>query len=321
MKDENRRSFTLYANFKSKSDANRDIARKKSLILHLVNKTSMETTGPIQINLAETLRGKLGAKAKFVPSFAVKWLESLVHTDELNDMLRRYYPNTGAAFCDAMMSDMDIRLEAVNADALPSPADGRVIFVCNHPLGGLDGIALISLLSGIYGDGVRFVVNDLLMAVQPLQQVFLPINKHGRQSRKSAEDLASAMAGDSPVLVFPAGLVSRLGKDGEIRDLKWHKMFVMKALQYHRDVVPLYFSGTNSPGFYSLAKWRVRLNVPFNIEMVRLPAEMLRARGGRFSLVCGERIPWQSLAQKPAAQMAADIKEKTYLLKEKIKEI
>ena len=71
VKDENRRSFTLYANFKSKSDANRDIARKKSLILHLVNKTSMETTGPIQINLAETLRGKLGAKAKFVPSFAV----------------------------------------------------------------------------------------------------------------------------------------------------------------------------------------------------------------------------------------------------------
>jgi len=281
----------------------------------------METTGPIQINLGDTLRSKLGKKARFVPSFAVKWLESVVHTDELNDMLRRYYPKTGAAFCDTMMRDMDIRLDAVNAEAFPPRDDGRVIFVCNHPLGGLDGITLISLLSDIYGNGVRFVVNDLLMAVQPLQEVFLPINKHGRQSRKSAQDLAAAMAGDSPVLIFPAGLVSRLGKDGQIRDLEWHKMFVMKALQYQRDVVPLFFSGTNSDGFYSLAKWRIKLKVPFNIEMVRLPAEMLRARGGRFSLAIGERIPWQSLAEKQAAQMAATIKEQTYLLKEKIKEI
>lgn len=281
----------------------------------------MNITGPIQIDLGNALRGKLGKKARFVPRFAVKWLESVVHADELNDMLRRYYPRRGADFCNAMMDDMDIRLDVRNTDALPSAADARVIFVCNHPLGGLDGITLISLLSGIYGEGVRFVVNDLLMAVQPLQEVFLPINKHGRQSRKSAQDLAAAMAGDSPILVFPAGLVSRLGADGVIRDLKWHKMFVMKALQYRRDVVPLYFSGTNSDGFYSLAKWRVRLKVPFNIEMVRLPAEMLRARGGRFSLTVGERIPWQTLGQKPAAQMAAAIKEKTYLLNEKIKEI
>lgn len=281
----------------------------------------METSGPIQINLGEAIRGKLGKKARFVPSFVVKWLESVVHTDELNDMLRRYYPRTGAEFCDAVMEDMDIRLDVLNPEALPSDDDSRVIFVCNHPLGGLDGIALISLLSGIYGPGVRFVVNDLLMAVQPLQEVFLPINKHGKQSRKSAQDLTAAMLGAAPILVFPAGLVSRLGKDGEIRDLNWHKMFVAKALQYHRDVVPLYFSGANTDGFYSLAKWRTRLRVPFNIEMVRLPAEMLKARGGRYKLAVGERIPWQSLAGEATYKTAAAIKEKTYLLKEKIKEI
>lgn len=281
----------------------------------------MDTFGPIQINIGDALRGKLGKKARLVPSFAVKWLESAVHAEELNDMLRRYYPRTGAEFCDAMMRDMDIELSVANPEALPAADDSRVIFVCNHPLGGLDGIALISLLSGLYGPKVKFVVNDLLMAVQPLQEVFLPINKHGRQSRKSAEDLASAMLGEAPVFVFPAGLVSRMGSDGEIRDLAWHKMFVMKALQYHRDVVPLYFSGTNSGGFYSLAKWRARLRVPFNIEMVRLPAEMLKAKGGRFSLAVGERLPWQSLSLAPASKMAQTIKEKTYLLKEKIKEI
>ncbi|MCM1225554.1 MAG: 1-acyl-sn-glycerol-3-phosphate acyltransferase, partial [Lachnospiraceae bacterium] len=271
----------------------------------------------IQINIGNALRSKLGDKARFVPRFAVRWLERAVHTDELNDMLRRFYPLTGADFCKAVMQDMDIELRVANPQSLPPRDDSRVIFVCNHPLGGLDGITLISLLSDIYGGGVKFVVNDLLMAVQPLQDVFLPINKHGKQSRKNAQDLAAAMNGDSPVLVFPAGLVSRLGADGKIRDLNWRKMFVVKAMQYHRDVVPLFFSGENSSGFYSMAKWRARLKIPFNIEMVRLPSEMLKARGGKFSLAVGDRIPWQSLAQEPAYKMASIIKEKTYLLKEK----
>ncbi len=116
----------------------------------------------------------------------------------------------------------------------------------NHPLGALDGITLIDWVSKIYGPGVKFIVNDLLMAVKPLDNVFLPINKHGKQSRKSSSNIEEVFAGNDPIIIFPAGLVSRKRDEG-IRDLKWQKMFINKAVQYHRDIIPVYFDGKNSP--------------------------------------------------------------------------
>ncbi len=162
---------------------------------------------------------------------------------------------------------------------------------------------------------MRFVVNDLLMAVEPLSDTFLPINKHGAQCREAAGALDAAMASDMPVAVFPAGLVSRLGKGGEIRDLAWHKMFVNKAVQHRRDIVPVNISGENSRGFYRMAMWRKRLGIGFNIEMLRLPAEVFRSRGKTLTITIGKPIPYSSLgAGRQAAATAEAIKESVYAL-------
>lgn len=275
----------------------------------------MCNNGPIQIDLDQVLKSKLGKKAGWVPGFVVDWLRRTVCVDELNELLRRYYPNTGADFCDAMVSDFGTQISILHPERLPEPGpDARVIFVSNHPLGGYDGIVLISQMCRRYGKGAKFVVNDLLMAVEPIRQAFLPINKHGRQSRQSIEAINSAMAGPDPIIIFPAGLVSRRGKGGEIKDLEWHKMFVAKALQHHRDVVPIFFSGQNTPAFYKRAQWRKRLGIKFNIEMLYLPQEMLGCRGKAFEIRIGERLPWQSLQQAPAAEMAQRVKEMAYAI-------
>lgn len=98
------------------------------------------------------------------------------------------------------------------------------MFASNHPLGALDGIALISLIGGHYGDSnVRFLVNDLLMNLEPLRNVFLPINKFGAQGRDNARSISAAMASDMQMVQFPAGLVSRLHPGGKIADLEWKK--------------------------------------------------------------------------------------------------
>ena len=185
-------------------------------------------------------------------------------------------------------------------------------------MGGLDGIALIRLLGERYGEDIRFVVNDLLMAVEPLSDVFLPVNKHGSQDRSAISAINDAMASDAPVMVFPAGLVSRRGTDGEIRDLEWHKMFVLKARQYKRDVLPLYFSGENTPFFYKLARWRGRMGVKFNIEMLRLPAEVFKSRGKTFTVAVGDVIPYTTFrGGLEATAEAAHVRDIVYSLKDK----
>lgn len=276
----------------------------------------MATDKPIQIDLASLLSSRLGRKARYVPHFVVRWLEKLICARELNALLRRNFPLRGAEFCEGLLRDLDVNLEVVHPERMPlSP---RCLIVCNHPLGGLDGIAMIAWLSRHYGTPVHFVVNDLLMAVEPLKECFIPINKHGAQSRGACRSLDEALAGDAPVVIYPAGLVSRLGDDGTIADLQWNKMFVNKAIEHRRDVVPVHFSGHNSPGFYSFARRRKKLGLKFNFEMILLPRELFRSRGSRFVLTCGEPLSYTSLeGGAKAIVQAASIREAVYELSKK----
>lgn len=256
---------------------------------------------PIRINLEGVLRARLRRK---VPGWIVRWLERVICQDELNAMLEYAFPRRGSAFCRAVLEHLDITVNLVGEERLPAADNRRVTFVSNHPLGGLDGMALIDAVARRYGCEPLFVVNDLLMAVEPLSEVFVPINKHGSQSRSAVEAVDAAMAGDRPVLVFPAGLCSRL-IDGRVQDLEWNKMFVQKSRQYGRTIVPLHFEARNSMKFYRTALWRKRLHIPFNLEMVLLPSEIFRSRGKTFTIVCGSPVEPSTLPAEARAAVAA----------------
>ncbi|MDE6278042.1 MAG: 1-acyl-sn-glycerol-3-phosphate acyltransferase [Muribaculaceae bacterium] len=268
--------------------------------------------GPICISLADVLRTKLGpGRARRVPRFAVRFLERIICQDRLNELLRAAWPLEGADFCHAVLKELDVEVKLEGREKLP--ASGRALFVCNHPLGGLDGIAIIAALSEVYGPGLRFVVNDMLMAVAPLREVFVPVNKHGAQTRESASALEAALASDAPVVIFPAGLCSRRGKGGEIADLPWLKTFVSLARRWKRPVVPMFFSGRNSSFFYRFANLRKRAGIKLNIEMVRLPRELVLAEGSRYRLVCGHPVPVSELGGR-AAEVASRIRDIVYSL-------
>lgn len=276
----------------------------------------------IRLDVAEVLRDRMPRLSRLIPKGVVRWLERTICQDEMNRLLEENRGKTGADFCRGVLGSLEIEVDVKHPERLPSKEDRRVLFVSNHPLGGLDGMALIDIIQQHYGGQVWFIVNDLLMAIKPLNDVFLPINKHGAQSRQAAAAIEKAFSGNDPVIIFPAGLCSRLRKvpfNGKRRkmvaDLPWRKMFVNKCIQHHRDIVPLYFSGQNSPHFYKVANLRKRLCVPFNLEMVYLPQEVFKARGKHFSVVVGPRLTWGNLAGgKDAEGSASSIGAMTYLL-------
>lgn len=273
----------------------------------------MSSDRPIRIDVGGVLASRLGGKARFVPRFLIRWLEKLICQDQLNQLLESNYPLRGAEFCDGVLCDLDVTIDIRNENLLPK--NPRCIIVSNHPLGGLDGMSMISWLSRHYNRPVRFVVNDLLMAVEPLTDCFVPVNKHGRQSRSSLGSLEEALAGDGPVVIYPAGLCSRLGDDGVVADLAWNKMFVTKAIESRRDIVPVHFDGHNSPSFYRWARIRQRLGIKFNFEMLLLPREVFRSRGKTFTITCGTPVPWQSLeGGAKAASTAAQLRRQVYAL-------
>ena len=251
----------------------------------------MANGGHLRIDVDSVLRKRVPGAYRYIPRFVVRWLERTICQEEMNGILERTQGTCGSRFCDATLRDLGIDYRV--SGEFPDKENRNVIIVSNHPLGALDGIAMIDWATKAFGTEVRFVVNDLLMAIKPLVTVFLPVNKHGRQNRADAGEIERVFANpDIPIVIFPAGLCSRKGKEG-IADLKWQKMFINKAVQYHRDIIPVYFNGKNSAFFYNFAKLRQKLGIKFNIEMVFLPREIFRSRGKSYAITVGKTLKWQ----------------------------
>lgn len=260
----------------------------------------------MKIDVDKVLRDRLPKHYKYIPRFVVRWLERTICQDQLNAILLKMADKNSVDAATAALDEMNITVDATGLERLP---DGRFMFVSNHPLGGLDGLALISLLGNRYDKRIKFLVNDLLMAVEPLRGVFLPVNKYGKQARAAAVQIEEALQSDSQFITFPAGLCSRMQPDGSIADLPWQKAAVAHAINHHRDIVPIYFDAHNSRFFYRFAKWRKKLGIKFNIELIFLPREMIKKSGSTLRVMIGEPIPWNTLDATHPKQEAAHLRE------------
>lgn len=277
----------------------------------------MKDVEPIKIDVDGIIRKRLPRHYRYIPRFLIRWVENIICQKRMNEMLVGLRGLYDADFCRGLLDQLRIQYEIKNAENLPPVEKKRFLLVSNHPLGALDGVVMIDYLTRLYGGKVKFVVNDLLLAISPLKGVFVPINKHGRQSRKASCDVDEAFASDDPVIVFPAGMCSRRQSDGSICDLEWKKMFVNKAVEHQRDIIPVYFNAQNSSFFYKFAKFRTRIGLKFNVEMILLPREMLNKEDARFEMVVGKPIEYQALKNgRYAKEQAAEIKELVYKLKE-----
>lgn len=270
----------------------------------------------LQLDIKGILKSRIpDKKRRWIPPFLITGVEKLIRQNELNEILRATLPSEGSEFSRRVLDFLKITVEVSGMDNLKE--GHRYIFASNHPLGGLDGMALITVLGEKYGDdNIRFLVNDLLMNVTPLKGIFLPVNKFGRQGRNYAEIINEKLASDCQIFQFPAGLCSRLLDNGEIADLEWQKSFVSKAIETKRDIVPVRFIGQNSGKFYKTARWRKKLGIKFNLEQILLPSELCKARGSHFKIIFGTPISWETLQEsgKTHKALAAEIRELSYSL-------
>jgi len=269
-----------------------------------------------QIDIDRILREKIPGYYKYIPKFIVSYLKKIVHQDELNTFLHNSEGKIGVDFLKASLDFLDTKITVNGYENLPK--DGLYTFVCNHPLGGQDGVALGYILGTFYKGKVKYMVNDLLMNLSGLAPLCIPINKTGKQAKDFPRIVKAGFASDDQLIMFPAGLCSRR-INGVIRDLDWKKTFIVKSVEAHRDVVPIHFEGRNSNFFYSLANLSKALGIKFNIAMLYLADEMFKNRHKTFAVTIGKPIPWQTFDHsKTPAQWAAYVKDIVYKLETKI---
>ena len=267
------------------------------------------------INIDKILSDKMGAKAKFVPSFLVKWLKHIIHEDEVNQFLWESRGVSGTEWLTECVRYLQMTLQIEGLENLPAKDDGKLYtFVSNHPLGGQDGVALGSIIGQHYDGKFRYLVNDLLLNLPGLKPVSIGINKTGKQSRDFPRMVEAGFQSDNHMLMFPAGLNSRK-IHGKIHDLEWKKTFITKSVEYHRDVVPIFFGGRNSNRFYHIAHFSDAYLKKVNIAMLFLVDEMYKNVGKTFRVAIGKPIPWQTFDKsKTPMEWAKFVEDKVYEL-------
>jgi putative hemolysin len=238
------------------------------------------------IDLERVISSKNPTLARLIPRFALNYMKRIIHVDEINDFIASHKNSYGLEFVEAVLREFKATIKYEGLENVP--ATSRFIVVANHPLGGLDGLALISVMSKVRKDLI-FPVNDLLMNLENLRELFIPVNKHGTNA-ENIRIFEETFASDTALLYFPAGLCSRK-QSGQIMDVEWKKTFLSKARKYKRDIVPVHIDGRNSSFFYNLANIRKRLGIKSNIEMIYLPDEMMKQRNKIISFTIGLPIP------------------------------
>jgi putative hemolysin len=267
------------------------------------------------IDVKSLIASKNPKALKRTPKFLIRYLERILHQNEINEFLIKNNDKKNQEWCEAAVNHLNITFEVIDQDKIPK--NDRIIIVLNHPLGGMDAMILVSALKG-YRDDLMFIVNDLLMNITSLNEMFVGVNKHGKNKSSIRSQIKELFESDQAVCVFPAGMVSRK-QNGAVKDLDWKKTFVQYAKECDRTIVPVYIDGKLSNFFYRLSRFRQRIGIKMNIEMLYLANELFKQRNRHIKFVVGDPIDREYLmSNDDDRQLAQEIKEIVYKLSDKI---
>ncbi len=264
-----------------------------------------------RIDIREMFMEKNPKLAKRLPGFIYRYINRIMHIDEVNEIMVNHGNERGIEFARSMVKDFNIS-ETINGLENLS-TEGRYIFASNHPLGGFDALIILCNIDRIFGPA-QTLVNDVLMNITQLAPIFVPLNKHGGHSKEVIRQIHEVYNSDKQILIFPSGFASRKIK-GKVQDLEWKKHFIMKAIEYKRDIVPIHASGQNSNFFYNLANFRNFFGIKWNLEMFFLPDELFKQKNKKFTITFGKPIPYTHFDKsKTPDQWAAEVRDIVYKL-------
>ncbi|GAA0642180.1 GNAT family N-acetyltransferase [Brevundimonas lenta] len=213
-------------------------------------------------------------------------------------------PLSGSGALEYMSDLLDLKVSVMNPDRIPET--GRCIIVANHPTGIADGIAVFDAVRARRKDAVFFANADALRVSPRLGEAVIPVEwvvtKRTREkTRATLQAAKEAFEAERCVVMFPAGRLARIGKDGSVTDPEWAPTAASLARKHNAPVVPIHVSGPYSRLFH----WFDRVSQ--ELRDVTLFHELLNKRRKAFHLKVGKPVP--------SSRLDIDAGKATYALK------
>ncbi|WGM45801.1 hypothetical protein KOAAANKH_00665 [Brevundimonas sp. NIBR10] len=211
---------------------------------------------------------------------------------------------SGQAAFDYMSDLLDLKVSTLNLDRIP--ATGRCVVVCNHPTGIADGVAVYDAIKTRRSDAVFFANADALRVSARLNEIVIPVEwvveKRTRQKTRATLDAArAAFEAERCIVMFPAGRLARVSRDGSLTDPEWASTAASMARKYGAPIVPIHVAGPTSRLFHLFDR------VSQELRDITLFHELLNKRKTAFRLSVGKPIP--------PSRLDVDATRATYALK------
>jgi len=196
-------------------------------------------------------------------------------------------PLSGAEALAHVSGLLDLKVSTLNLDRLP--ATGRCIVVANHPTGIADGVAMYDAVRRRRDDAIFFANADALRVSPRLGETVIPVewvhDKRTREKTRATLNAAkAAFEAERCVVMFPAGRLARVAKDGSLTDPEWAPTAASLARKYGAPVVPVHVAGPYSRLFHAFDK------VSQELRDVTLFHELLNKKRKAFHLQVGRPI-------------------------------
>lgn len=196
-------------------------------------------------------------------------------------------PMPGRAALDYVSELLSVKVETLGLEHVP--AKGRAVFICNHPTGIADGIAVFDALKGLRPDICFYANSDAHRVAPHFDEVLIPVEwveeKRTRErTRLTLQLTREAMEAERALMIFPAGRLARRGRDGVLSDPEWMPSAISLARKYEAPVIPMHLSGPSSTLFHFFNRFSNEL------RDVTLFHELLNKRGREFSLILGPPV-------------------------------
>ena len=269
------------------------------------------TSVPKVIDVELALQEKIPDIYKKIPGVLIRLMEKVIRQDDMNRMIHESSHLNGIPLVDWVLDQFGVNIVVKGKKLIPKK--GRYIYPANHPIGGLDGLAIVSVVAKIH-PLIKFVANDLLRVIKGFDSISLYIARFGQINRRNAILINKTLASEAQLLVQPAGTVSKRNPV-KIRDLAWNKFFIHKAIQYKRDVIPVHVQARNSRLFYNIASFRKIFRIKSNMEMFLLPREMFNKSGKTITITFGIPIAYKTFDDsRTHLEWAQKVREYVYVL-------
>ncbi len=211
-------------------------------------------------------------------------LRYLLHERRFIEFEQRYPHLTGMEFVAQVLQYFQFNYAVTEREKARIPTTGRLVIIANHPIGSLDGLALLNLVASVRSD-LKIIANQLLMNLTPLQNLLLPVNAlNGHTSTSNLKRISQFLQHEGVVIFFPAGEVSRLRASG-VQDGRWHSGFLRIAQQNDAPLLPIFIHARNSALFYGASM------IYKPLAMLLLIREMFEHRQQSIKMKIGELIP------------------------------